>query len=119
MGSLINPFPALALGLPIVLVLSLLVVGKFAGGYTIGSLIRRRTEGTSTSPATYGTWLIPRGEFSLVIGQFALSLGLVGSGLFSLIGLSVLVTAIVGPFLQRFTGPRLAAVDHALTPRTD
>ncbi|HEV2118496.1 MAG TPA: cation:proton antiporter [Candidatus Bathyarchaeia archaeon] len=119
MGSLINPFPALALGLPIVLVLILLVVGKFTGGYTIGTLIGRGREGNPTSPVTYGTWLIPRGEFSLVIGQFALSLGLVGSDLFSLIGLSVLVTAIVGPFLQRFTGPRLAPVDHALRPQMD
>ncbi len=119
MGSLINPFPALAIGLPIVLVLALLVAGKFTGGYAIGALVRRSTEGTSTSPSTYGTWLIPRGEFSLVIGQFALSLGLVGSGLFSLIGLSVLVTAIVGPFLQRFTGTRLASVDHAFIPQSD
>ncbi|HEV2137978.1 MAG TPA: cation:proton antiporter [Nitrososphaerales archaeon] len=119
MGSLINPFPALALGLPVVLVLILLVVGKFTGGYTIGTLIGRGREGNATSPVTYGTWLIPRGEFSLVIGQFALSLGLVGSDLFSLIGLSVLVTAIVGPFLQRFTGPKLAPVDHALRPQMD
>ena len=119
MGSLINPFPALALGLPVVLVLILLVAGKFTGGYAIGTIVRRRTEGASTSPVAYGTWLIPRGEFSLVIGQFALSLGLVGLGLFSLIGLSVLVTAIVGPFLQRFTGPRLAPVDHSFTPQTD
>jgi CPA2 family monovalent cation:H+ antiporter-2 len=119
MGSLINPFPALGLGVPIVLVLILLVAGKFTGGYAVGALVRRKSEGFSTSPATYGTWLIPRGEFSLVIGQFALSLGLIASGLFSLIGLSVLVTAIVGPFLQRFTGPRLASVDHALTPQSD
>ena len=119
MGSLINPFPALALGLPIVAVLVLLVLGKFAGGYLIGALIRRRQEGSSTPPASYGAWLIPRGEFSLVIGQFALSVGLIGANLFSLIGLSVLVTAIVGPFIQRFTGPRLATVSHALRPQAD
>jgi Kef-type K+ transport system membrane component KefB len=119
MGSLINPFPALALGLPIVAVLVLLVVGKFAGGYVVGSLIRRRREGSSTPPASYGAWLIPRGEFSLVIGQFAQSVRLIGANLFSLIGLSVLVTAIVGPFIRRFTGPRLASVDHALRPQSD
>jgi Kef-type K+ transport system membrane component KefB len=67
----------------------------------------------------YGAWLIPRGEFSFVIGQFALSVGLIGQDLFSLIGLSILVTAIVGPFLQRLTGPRLAAVDHAIRPQAD
>ncbi len=119
MGSLINPFPALSLGLPVVAVLVLLVVGKFAGGYTIGEIIRGRQSGASSPPASYGAWLIPRGEFSFVIGQFALSLGLIGLNLFSLIGLSVLVTAIVGPFLQRFTGPRLAAGDHSVRPRAD
>ncbi len=119
MGSLINPFPALSLGLPIVAVLVLLVAGKFTGGYAIGSMVRRGHEGASSSPISYGTWLIPRGEFSLVIGQFALSVGLIGLDLFSLIGLSVLVTAIVGPFFQRFTGPRLAPVDHAVQLQRD
>lgn len=119
MGSLVNPFPALALGFPIVLVLLLLVVGKFAGGYVIGSMVRRRQEGSTAPPISYGTWLIPRGEFSLVIGQFALSVGLIGLNLFSLIGLSVLVTAVVGPSLQRMTGPRLAQVDHAARPQSD
>jgi monovalent cation:H+ antiporter-2, CPA2 family len=118
-GSLINPFPALSLGLPIVGALLLLIVGKFSGGYAIGSIIKRGKEATWSSPASYGSWLIPRGEFSLVIGQFALSVGLVGSDLFSLIGLSVLVTAIVGPFLQRFTGPKLASIDQPMRPKTD
>jgi CPA2 family monovalent cation:H+ antiporter-2 len=119
MGSLINPFPALFLGLPAVAALVLLVMGKFTGGYAIGSMIRRRQEGASSSPVSYGTWLIPRGEFSLVIGQFALSVGLIGLDLFSLIGVSVLVTAIVGPFLQRFAGPNLAPVAHVMKPQRD
>jgi len=119
MGSLINPFPSLSLGLPIVAVLVLLIVGKFAGGYTIGGIVGGRRSETSSPPVAYGAWLIPRGEFSFVIGQFALSMGLIGQDLFSLIGLSVLVTAMVGPFLQRFTGQRLAAVDHAMRPQAD
>ena len=119
MGSLINPLPALSLGLPILAVLVLLVVGKFAGGYAIGGIVGGGRNQTTSPPASYGAWLIPRGEFSFVIGQFALSAGLIGSDLFSLIGLSVLVTAIVGPFLQRYTGPRLASVDHAIRPRAD
>jgi CPA2 family monovalent cation:H+ antiporter-2 len=118
MGSQINPVPALALGLPIIAVLGLLVVGKFMGGYSVGRIVGRTQLGSS-SPAAYGTWLIPRGEFSLVIGQFALTVGLIQLSLFSLIGLSVIVTAIIGPFLQRFTGPRLAPIDHATKPRAD
>jgi len=119
MGSLIDPFPALSLGLPIVAVLALLVAGKFVGGYTIGGIVRGGQSGISSPPASYGAWLIPRGEFSFVIGQFAFSVGLIGLDLFSLVGLSVLITALVGPFLQRFTGPRLAAVDHAMRPQSD
>jgi len=119
MGCLINPFPALSLGLPVVAVLALLVTGKFAGGYLIGGIARGKQTETSSPPTAYGAWLIPRGEFSFVIGQFALSAGLIGLDLFSLIGLSVIVTAIVGPFIQRFTGPRLAAVDHAMRPQSD
>jgi len=119
MGSLINPLPALSLGLPVVAILVLLVVGKFVGGYAIGGIVGGGKIGGTSPPASYGAWLIPRGEFSFVIGQFALSAGLIGLDLFSLIGLSVLVTAIVGPFLQRYTGPRLASVDHAIRPQVD
>jgi len=119
MGSLINPFPALSLGLPVVAVLVLLVAGKFAGGYLIGGIVGGKQSEISSPPTSYGAWLIPRGEFSFVIGQFALSVGLIGLDIFSLIGLSVIVTAIVGPFLQRFTGPRLASVDHAIRPLAD
>jgi CPA2 family monovalent cation:H+ antiporter-2 len=119
MGSLINPLPALSLGLPVVAILVLLVVGKFVGGCAIGGIVGGGKIGGTSPPASYGAWLIPRGEFSFVIGQFALSAGLIGLDLFSLIGLSVLVTAIVGPFLQRYTGPRLASVDHAIRPQVD
>ncbi len=112
MGSLINPLPALSLGVPVVAVLAFLVMGKFAGGYAVGSIVGRGRGSASSPPASYGAWLIPRGEFSFVIGQFALSLGLISLDLFSVIGLSVLATAIVGPLLQRFVGPKLAPVDH-------
>jgi CPA2 family monovalent cation:H+ antiporter-2 len=119
MGSLIDPFPALALGAPVAAALILLVLGKFAGGYAVGRLVGRRGDGAPSSPATYGTWLIPRGEFSLVIAQYALSVGLIGVGAFSSIGLAVLVTAVVGPSLLRFSGPGVAPEDHAARPRSD
>lgn len=119
MGSLINPLPAFSLGLPIVVSIAFLVAGKFAGGYAIGEVVGGWGAGSSSPPASYGAWLIPRGEFSFVIGQYALSVGLIGPDLFSLIGLSVLVTAVLGPVLQRFTGPKLAAVDHAMPSQID
>lgn len=119
MGSLINPFPALAIGLPVLLVMALIVAGKFLGGMAVGwSLQRDGTEGGAL-PLSFGAWLVPRGEFSLIIGQFALTVGLIDTNLFSLIGLSVLVTAIVGPLLHRFFAPRLAEAIHLIRPETD
>lgn len=119
MGCLINPFPSLALGLPIVAVLLLVVAGKFVGGYLVGWLAFRKSDGVTSSPLSIGAWLIPRGEFSFVIAQFALTVGLIDVNLFSLIGVTVLVTAIFGPIIQRFVGPRLAPVIHVAAPATD
>jgi len=113
MGSLINPFPAFALGLPILAVLLLVISGKFIGGLAIGEYLGGR-KGITASRKSFGAWLIPRGEFSFVIGQFALTAGLINVDLFSLVGLSVLVTAIAGPVIQRFVEPGVPGVDHRL-----
>ncbi|MCL5066948.1 MAG: cation:proton antiporter, partial [Thaumarchaeota archaeon] len=120
-GSLIDPFPALAVGLPIIGVFVLLIAGKFSGGVVIGRILKagRRIypqgsggENSHTieiiSPRAIGAWLIPRGEFSLVIGQLGLTLGLVGQSFFSLIGVSVLVTAVVASVLQTAVQPKRA-----------
>ena len=126
MGALIDPSPALSVGWAILLVFALLIIGKFLGGYSIGKIlnfanrnfklktIRNAKKGTFTidggisSPASFGAWLIPRGEFSLIIGQLALTLGLVGQTFFSLLGVSVLITTVVSSIIQRFTEPRRA-----------
>jgi CPA2 family monovalent cation:H+ antiporter-2 len=123
MGSLINPFPALALGLPILLALTLVILGKFVGGFTIGRILSFRRGGGEeegrVSAKAFGAWLIPRGEFSFVIGQLGVSLGLVERSFFSLIGLGVLITAIAGPLLQRFTEPRRAPSVYPYKPEQD
>jgi Kef-type K+ transport system membrane component KefB len=67
----------------------------------------------------FGVWLIPRGEFSLVIGQLGIALGLVSLQFFSLIGVSVIVTAIVASILQRFTEPKKASSIYPFTGKTD
>jgi Kef-type K+ transport system membrane component KefB len=69
--------------------------------------------------SSFGTWLIPRGEFSFVIGQFALALGIIGANLFSLIGVGVLVTAIVGPIFQTLIGPKMAKPLYPLQAERD
>ncbi len=137
MGGLIDPAPALAIGLPIIVILSFIILGKFMGGYSIGKILnftnrnlklrtnreaKRGTftlDGTLDSPSTFGAWFIPRGEFSLIIGQFALSLGLIDQSFFSLIGISVLVTTIIASILLRLTEPKRAEAIYAFKGQQD
>jgi CPA2 family monovalent cation:H+ antiporter-2 len=119
MGSMINPFPALATGLPIVIIPLLAIAGKFLGGFIVGRVVLHNQKTGAVKPQLFGAWLIPRGEFSFVIGQFALVLGLIGNDLFSLIGLTVLITAIVGSLLQRLTEPKAAVSLHPYRAEKD
>jgi CPA2 family monovalent cation:H+ antiporter-2 len=119
MGSLIDPFPALILGLPVLTALGLMIVGKFLGGFTVGRVLAISSPQMSLSSASLGARLIPRGEFSFVIGQFALAVGLIDLNFFSLIGLAVLITAIVGPLLQLLTDARMAPSAHPIRANRD
>ena len=119
MGSLIDPFSALGLGIAIILALALVVGGKLVGGFAVGNVLSRGQHNPGVRPWSFGTWLVPRGEFSFVIGQFALAIGLISRDIFSLIGLSVLITALVGPFLQRLVEPKVAESSHLLRPQKD
>ena len=92
MGSLIDPFSALGLGHAITLALAFVIAGKLVGGFVVGNILTRGQHNPGIKPWSFGTWLVPRGEFSFVIGQFALAVGLIGRDIFSLIGLSVLIT---------------------------
>jgi CPA2 family monovalent cation:H+ antiporter-2 len=118
MGSMINPFPSLLLGLPILFLMTVTIAGKFVGGYGVGRLISDKLAG-SAKAEFFGVWLIPRGEFSFVIGQLALSLGMIDENLFSLIGLTVIVTTLVGPLLQRFIEGPVAESIHPYKPEKD
>ena len=116
MGSLINPLPALAIGLPLAGVVLLFVVGKFAAGYSSSrSVLGMKGKGAYL----FGSWLVPRGEFSFVIGQLALSLGIISVTYFSALGLIVLATAVIGPVLQRAAEPRVAPSLYPSKPQVD
>lgn len=106
MGSLIDPVPALLIGLPLVGVMILVISGKLIGGFASATAFLQTRSGKRSF--LFGAWLVPRGEFSFVIGRLALTLGVISNALFSLIGLVVLLTAIVGPIMQRF-GERRSA----------
>jgi CPA2 family monovalent cation:H+ antiporter-2 len=116
MGSLIDPVPALSLGIPLLAVLALVIFGKFAGGFAASRIFVRAGNKNSY---LFGSWLVPGGEFSLIIGQLALGLGIIDHDFFSLIGLAVLVTAIVGPVLQRLAEPRSAPAEFPAKARSD
>ncbi len=120
MGSLIDPTPALSLGALIVIALALAVLGKFIGGLVIGISLRKiRPESATQKPRVFGAWLVPRGEFSFVIGQFALTLGVIDSRIFSVIGLTVVATALAGPVIQRLTTSESSSSEHPFKPMAD
>lgn len=124
MGSLINPIPSLELGIPLVAAMLLLIVGKFAGGYLVGAVLGSEKgiseeAKTTMRPAVLGTRLIPRGEFSLVIGQLGLSLGLIDNQFFSIIGLTVFITALAATVMQRFIEPQRAMSIHPFKGEQD
>jgi monovalent cation:H+ antiporter-2, CPA2 family len=123
-GCLINPVPAFSIGWVILLAFALLIIGKFLGGFTVGKVLlslerNSHVRETLPSPKLFGAWLIPRGEFSLVIGQLGLTLGLVSQGFFSLIGVSVLVAIIAASIIQRGLGPKIAKSDYPFRGQSD
>ena len=69
-GSLINPFPPLGLGAILVATI-LFVITKFAGGYVLEKLFLQNARKMKKCAFLFGPQLIPRGEFSFVIGQLA------------------------------------------------
>jgi monovalent cation:H+ antiporter-2, CPA2 family len=133
MGGLINPFPTLSIGWPIIITFVLLIAGKFVGGFSIGKILNLQRKnllgspkegvyangGKLASPTAFGTWLIPRGEFSLIIGQLGVALALISQPFFSLIGVSVIVTTIVGSIILRYTEPKKASSIFPFTSHKD
>ncbi len=117
MGSLIDPLPALIIGLPLIGVMVLVVSGKLIGGFASAKIFLRMR--SRKSAYLFGSWLVPRGEFSFVIGQLALTLGIIDNGFFSLIGLVVLVTAIVGPVIERVAETKAAPAIFPTKAKTD
>ena len=119
MGSSIDPFPALHVWPAFLLVAVLLIAAKFAGGVIIGRIMGARDPLRETDPATIGSWLVPRGEFSFIIGQAALAAGLIDLPTFSILGLTVLVTAMTGPLLQRLSDRNASPSQHPFKPDRD
>ena len=99
MGTLIDTSSALSLGVPLLIILAGAVLGKLAGGF-LGARLARIGR-----PILVGSILVPRGEFSLVLAKTGVDAGLVGSQLYPVAGLAVLVTALASPLIDRLTRP--------------
>jgi Kef-type K+ transport system membrane component KefB len=119
MGTQIDPFPALEAWESLVLVLVLLVAAKFVGGALVGRILRAGNTLKDTDPQMLGAWLVPRGEFSFIIGQAALASGLITGPIFSILGITVLVTAVAGPLLQRVSERGLPRTEHPFKEKSD
>ena len=104
MGTLINTSSALSVGLPLVVILTGAVLGKFVGGFFGARLAR------IGRPILVGSILVPRGEFSLVLAKTGVDAGLVGPQLYPVAGLAVLVTALASSLIDRLT--RQVKWDH-------
>lgn len=94
-GMMVDPGAAAA-SLPLLFgILVVAVVGKLIASATAAYLIGF----SGTSAAFAGSALLPLGELSLLIGSFAVSQGLLPSGLMGLLGLVIIITSILSVFL--------------------
>ena len=123
-GSLIDPVPALAIGIPLIAGLLLIVSGKFLGGFLVGKIFSRNwldKAGSVRMPSasTFGVRLVPRGEFSLLIVQLSLALGLVDQVFFSLVCVTVIITAIAFSILERYVEARTAPSIYPFKGKSD
>lgn len=92
-GTLIDPLSAFSLPVVLVGIILIGVFSKLAGAYIAGSLFA-----TGLGRSSFAMWLFPRGEFSLIIAQSAMIAGIISVDIFSIVGLLVILTALLGPF---------------------
>jgi len=90
MGTLINIGAVLTITLPIVAILTVAILGKFAGCWT----------GTKLSPSKHdatrvGMSMLPRGEFSFIVASEGTGLGIASQILYPVAGLTTIVTSIL------------------------
>lgn len=100
-GASIDPISALSSPLVLAAIIAAALGSKYLGGFFAGRMIS-----TGLKPGLLGLWLLPRAEFSLVIVQSALSASIIGEDLYSVVGITVMVTSLAGPLLLVSSGRR-------------
>lgn len=118
-GTLIGPPPSLYLMPALLLSLALACAGKALAGMAVGRLLGPPNGYGRKLSYFFARWLMPRGEFSLAIGQFAVALGIMGQGAFSMLGLVALGTILIWSYLVRRGQIRLAKAEHPVRPTAD
>lgn len=92
-GLQIDPYSAFAAPFLLFPILVLALASKYFGGYFASTIAR-----TGVASGTFALWLLPRAEFSLVIAQAATTSGVMSVELYSIIGVTVIISSILGPF---------------------
>jgi monovalent cation:H+ antiporter-2, CPA2 family len=90
MGTLINLGAILTLTIPLFAILSMGIIGKFAGGWAGARLTRANDQANMV-----GVAMLPRGEFAFIIAQEGAGLGVGAQLLYPVAGLSMLITSVL------------------------
>ena len=104
MGTLINLGAILTLTIPLFAILSMAIVGKFAGGWTGARLTKANDQANMI-----GVAMLPRGEFAFIIAQEGAGLGVAAQLLYPVAGLSMLITSVLTSIGLRMIKPKLSA----------
>ncbi len=106
-GLQIDPRSAFAAPLLLFPILIIALTSKYFGGYLASTIAR-----TGVASGTFALWLLPRAEFSLVIAQAATTSGVLSVELYSIIGVTVIISALLGPFMLSRRGELAGHVTH-------
>ena len=113
MGMLIDPVAATVVPLFYAIIL-IAIAAKWIGAYVGGSLFS-----IGMAPTRLATWLSPRGEFSMIIAETGLAAGLISEGMFSVIGIVVIITTLVAPVYLVAKMPHRGKAEFPFVPKGD
>ena len=100
-GMLVNPATLMTNGVEVLLLTLLVVVGKGVTTVLLGLLLPARPR----TMLVVSAGLSQIGEFSFIVGQTGVSLGLISAEQYGLVLAAALITIVVNPFLFRLVAP--------------
>ena len=100
-GMLVNPLYLLQNLVPVLMLIALIVIGKFIVTLLLGFVLPRPVR----TMLVIAAGLSQIGEFSFILGQAGMSLGLLSTDQYSLILAGALLSIMVNPLMFKLTGP--------------